>query len=46
MEAKLRFVTEGIPGIEVDELSPFIIEEKFLILVKNSQLSRQLRDAL
>ena len=46
MEVKLRFVTEGIPGVGDDEPSPFIIEEKFLILVKNSQLSRQLLEAL
>ena len=46
MEFKLRFVTEGIPGVGVEELSPFVSEEKFLTLVKNSQLSRQLLDAL
>ena len=46
MEVKLRFVIEGIPGVGVEELSPFISEDKFLTLVKNSQLSRQLLDAL
>ena len=46
MEVKLRFVIEGIPGLGVEELSPFISEDKFLTLVKNSQLSRQLLDAL
>ena len=45
MEVKLRFVTESIPGVGVDELSPLIIEEKLLTLVKNSQLLRQLLDA-
>ena len=46
MEVKLLFVTKGIPGAGVEEPSPFIIEEKFLTLVKNSQLSRQLLEAL
>ena len=46
MEDKLRFVIEGVPGVGVEELSPFVTEEKFLTLVKNSQLSRQLLDAL
>ena len=46
MEVKLRFVIEGVPGFGVEELSPFVTEEKFLTLVKNSQLSRQLLDAL
>ena len=46
MEVKLRFVIEGVPGVGVEELSPFVTEEKFLTLVKNSQLSRQLLDAL
>ena len=46
MDVKLRFVIEGVPGVGVEELSPFVTEEKFLTLVKNSQLSRQLLDAL
>ena len=46
MEVKLRFVIEGVPGVGVDELSPFVTEAKFLTLFKNSQLSRQLLDAL
>ena len=46
IEVKLLFVTKGIPGAGVEEPSPFIIEEKFLTLVKNSQLSRQLLEAL
>ena len=46
MEVKLRFVIEGVPGVGVEELSPFVTEAKFLTLVKNSQLSRQLLDAL
>ena len=46
MEVKLRFVIEGVPGVGVEELSPFVTEVKFLTLVKNSQLSRQLLDAL
>ena len=46
MEVKLLFVTEGMPGAGVEEPSPFIIEEKFLTLVKNSQLSRQLLEAV
>ena len=46
MEVKLRFVIEGVPGVGVEELSPFVTEAKFLTLAKNSQLSRQLLDAL
>ena len=46
MEVKLRFVIEGVPGVGVAELSPFVTEAKFLTLAKNSQLSRQLLDAL
>ena len=35
IEVKLLFVTKGIPGAGVEEPSPFIIEEKFLTLVRN-----------
>ena len=45
MEVKLRFVIEGVPGVGVEELSPFVTEAKFLTLFKNSQLSRQLFEA-
>lgn len=41
IEVKVLFVTVGIPGVGGLDPSPYNIEEKFLICVKNLQLALQ-----